>query len=235
VTLTTTEHVRLAPAGNVDVRPGDVLVSFDGQPVDDWDEFRALAEAHPQQEVVIGLERAGTRFDVTVTLATRTVDGRAQGFFGLSPKAVVEDVGMLGAVDVAVGNIGRATVASVRGLGALVVNFGDLIGAVFSNNPDTIDEVRPISPIGLVRIAGPIEISLQLLAFVNVFVGVLNVVPLYPLDGGHFSVALYEKIRGRQADVRRLLPIAAAVFVFIILLGLLGFYFDIVDPLQFPE
>jgi membrane-associated protease RseP (regulator of RpoE activity) len=126
-------------------------------------------------------------------------------------------------------------VAAAQGLGGLVVNFGDLIGAVFANDADTLDEVRPVSPIGLVRIAGPIELSLQLLAFVNVFVGVLNVVPLYPLDGGHFAVALYEKIRGREADVRRLLPIAAAVFVFIVLLGLLGFYFDIVDPLEFPE
>jgi membrane-associated protease RseP (regulator of RpoE activity) len=64
-----------------------------------------------------------------------------------------------------------------------------------------------------------------------VFVGTLNVIPLYPLDGGHFAVALYEKIRGREADVRKLLPVAAVVFVFIMMLGLLGIYFDIVDPL----
>jgi membrane-associated protease RseP (regulator of RpoE activity) len=63
---------------------------------------------------------------------------------------------------------------------------------------------------------------------------VLNVVPLYPLDGGHFAVALYEKIRGREADVRKLLPVAAMVFVFIVMLGLLGIYLDIVDPLQLP-
>ena len=44
-------------------------------------------------------------------------------------------------------------------------------------------------------------------------------------------MALYEKVRGRQADVRRLLPIAAAVFVFIMAIGLLGIYFDIVDPI----
>ena len=61
------------------------------------------------------------------------------------------------------------------------------------------------------------------------------VIPLYPLDGGHFAVALYEKIRGREADVRRLLPIAAAVFVFILAIGVLGIYFDIVDPIQLPR
>ena len=129
-----------------------------------------------------------------------------------------------------------ASSAAVQGLWGLVTNFDDLLGAVIGRgDPDVLQQVRPVSPIGLVRIAGPVEVSLQLLAFVNVFVGVLNFVPLYPLDGGHFSVALYEKVRGREADVRRLLPVAAAVFVFIVVLGLLGFYFDIVDPLQLPE
>ena len=95
-------------------------------------------------------------------------------------------------------------------------------------------QVRPISPIGLTRVASSVEIALVLLAWVNVFVGVLNVVPLYPLDGGHFAVALYEKVRGRPADVRKLLPVAAAVFAFIVLLGILGFYFDIVSPIELP-
>jgi membrane-associated protease RseP (regulator of RpoE activity) len=88
--------------------------------------------------------------------------------------------------------------------------------------------------IGLVRIAGPLEQSLVLLAFVNIFVGVLNVVPLYPLDGGHFAVALYERLRGRPADVRKLMPVAAAVFIFVVMLGLLGIYLDIVNPLRPP-
>ncbi len=88
--------------------------------------------------------------------------------------------------------------------------------------------------IGLVRLAGPLESSLVLLGFVNVFVGVLNVVPLYPLDGGHFAVAAYEKVRGKPADVRKLLPVAAAVFVFVLMLGLLGIYLDIFNPLEIP-
>jgi membrane-associated protease RseP (regulator of RpoE activity) len=74
-----------------------------------------------------------------------------------------------------------------------------------------------------------------MLAYVNIFVGTLNFIPLYPLDGGHFAVALYEKIRGRRADVRRLIPVAAAVFIFIMLLGVLGLYFDIVDPIPVPR
>jgi len=121
--------------------------------------------------------------------------------------------------------------------GALIGSGDDdassLLSAAVGDGEVPLD--RPISPIGLVRIAGPVEVGLQLLAFVNVFVGVLNFVPLYPLDGGHFAVALYEKVRGRPADIRKLMPVAVAVFIFIVILGLLGIYFDIVDPIQFPE
>ncbi|MDJ0959211.1 MAG: site-2 protease family protein [Acidimicrobiia bacterium] len=236
VTLETTQRLMPAPAAGVDVRVGDVLVEFDGTPIDDWEEFVELAQASPGETVAVVFDRDGTRVDIEVTLATRTIDGVEQGFFGISPLGVVEQPGVFGAVGVAAGDVGVASRAAVQGLWGLVVNFDDLVGAVFTDaDPDVLNQVRPVSPIGLVRIAGPLELSLQLLAFVNVFVGVLNFVPLYPLDGGHFAVALYEKIRGREADVRRLLPIAAAVFVFIVVLGLLGFYFDIVDPLQLPE
>ena len=106
-----------------------------------------------------------------------------------------------------------------------------MVGAAFGQDAAVLEEARPVSVIGLVRVATGLEFALFLMAYVNVFVGTLNVIPLYPLDGGHFAVALYEKIRGRQADVRRLLPIAAAVFVFIMAIGVLGIYFDIVDPL----
>jgi membrane-associated protease RseP (regulator of RpoE activity) len=58
------------------------------------------------------------------------------------------------------------------------------------------------------------------------------VIPIYPLDGGHFAVAAYERIRGRPADVRKLAPVAAAVVVFMVLLGLLAVYLDITDPLR---
>ncbi len=89
-----------------------------------------------------------------------------------------------------------------------------------------------MSPIGLARLAGPLESTLLLLALVNVFVAVVNVVPLYPLDGGHFSVALYEKVRGREPDVRKMMPIAAVVIIFLVTVGLVGVYLDIFRPLQ---
>jgi membrane-associated protease RseP (regulator of RpoE activity) len=77
---------------------------------------------------------------------------------------------------------------------------------------------------------------LLLFAFVNIAIGVLNLLPLLPLDGGHAAIAIYERIRsirGRRhmADVSRLLPVTYAVFLFLVLIGVSSIYLDIVDPI----
>ena len=112
-----------------------------------------------------------------------------------------------------------------------MIGFPELIMAMFGGDDEILDTVRPVSPSGLVQIAGPLELTLQLLAAVNIFVGVLNFVPLYPLDGGHFAVATYEKVTGRTPNVQKLMPVAAAVFIFLVTLGIMGLYLDIFKPI----
>ena len=125
---------------------------------------------------------------------------------------------------------------SLEGLWTMVRNTPELLGAAVGQDASTLEEARPVSVIGIARVANSgVPTAIFILAYVNIFVGTLNFIPLYPLDGGHFAVALYEKIRGREADVRPLIPVAAGVFIFIMMLGLLGIYFDIVDPIPIPR
>lgn len=236
------------PAALSEIRNGDTIVTFDGRPITSWEEFGEAADAHPGETVVIGVLRDGERIDITTTLAEVQkpvlVDGeplldedgdpvtRPGGFFGVTPTVATEDVGIGAAISESFGDLWFAMTQSVRGLWEMVINFPRVVLAAFGGDDAVLDTARPISPIGLVQISGPVESSLLLIAYVNVFVAVLNVVPLYPLDGGHFAVALYEKIRGRAPDVRKLMPVAVAVFAFVVALGLLGIYFDLVRPLQ---
>jgi membrane-associated protease RseP (regulator of RpoE activity) len=85
---------------------------------------------------------------------------------------------------------------------------------VLVGNTDIPNEIRPVSPIGIVSIgsqtADNIALFIGILAHVNVILATLNLLPLFPLDGGHFAVALYEKVTGRQANIRRLMPVATA-------------------------
>jgi len=238
LSFATTGSVQPTPASLAGIQTGDQLLAIDGVPVGDWDDFSGLARERPGMETDVTVERDGQQVDLTVRFAVREVDGDAVGFFGVSPTIVRERYSVFAGLGYAGSQLGEATVASVQGLWQMVINVGDIVGAAFGADDSALEEVRPISIIGLAQLGNEegvgFDFTLGLVAWVNVFVGVLNVVPLYPLDGGHFAVALYEKVVGRAADVRKMMPVAAAVFVFILLLGLLGIYFDIVNPLQLP-
>ena len=76
-----------------------------------------------------------------------------------------------------------------------------------------------------------------LLAGVNVSVGVFNMFPLLPLDGGHAAIATYERIRSRRgqryvADVAKLMPVLAVTIAVIGFMFLTGLYLDIAKPIQ---
>ncbi len=237
-----------APAAVAGTQPGDTIVAVDGMPVSTWEEFTDFARSNGGNTVSITVERDGSTVDLTATLATVerpviengevVVDANGDpvmettGFFGVTPEVAVENSGPIAAIPTAIGQFFEAILMSVNGLWQMIIGFPALVASLFGGNQEVLDTVRPISPIGLVRIAGPLESTLQLLALVNIFVGVLNVVPLYPLDGGHFAVAAYEKITGREPNIQRLLPVAAAVFIFIVSLGLMGVYLDIFKPIQ---
>ncbi|NHZ70270.1 MAG: hypothetical protein GWP18_01375 [Proteobacteria bacterium] len=236
------------PAALAGTMADDTIIAADGDPITSWDDFSDFAEANGGNDVVITVERDGQTIDLFATLVViekpLVMDGqivldddgepvmREAGFFGITPTPGRDYPGPFGMIPVAIGQFSEAVVQSLSGLWQLIIGFPSVVLSLFGGNDEILETVRPISPIGLVQLAGPAESTLQLLALVNIFVGVLNFVPLYPLDGGHFAVAAYEKITGKEPNVQKLLPLAAVVFVFIVSLGLMGVYLDIFRPIQ---
>jgi membrane-associated protease RseP (regulator of RpoE activity) len=106
------------------------------------------------------------------------------------------------------------------------------------------DADRPLSIIGIVQVGSQfaeddgIAAFLFLLAVVNIFLGLINLVPLPPLDGGHIAVALYEGVRSRIAhrpyriDISKLMPVTYVVFFLLTAFGLSAMYLDFVDPIN---
>ena len=105
------------------------------------------------------------------------------------------------------------------------------------------DENRILSIYGVARIGAEaasdgVTDVLILLVYVNIFIGVFNLLPLLPLDGGHVVVATYERIRsigGRthRVDAARLLPLTYAVVALLLLVGGVALVRDILDPVSF--
>ena len=87
--------------------------------------------------------------------------------------------------------------------------------------------------VGQTGSAGDWGAVLYFLAFVTVFIGLVNLVPLPPFDGGHLAVLVLEKIRGKQMDMRKLIPVSAVVMSFFIVFVLATILLDITKPINF--
>jgi len=111
--------------------------------------------------------------------------------------------------------------------------------------PISVDENRLVSIIGAVRIArelanvGWLEV-IAFLMLINISFGILNALPMLPLDGGHMVIATYERIRSfggktYHADAAKLLPVTYAVVVLFMLIGGIAMVRDVVDPIVLPN
>ena len=183
------------------------------------------------------------------------------GFFGVSADYQHPGVGVVGAA----GESARLLAATVRdvvfAIPTIVTDgLGGTLDGLRGDDPaaspaqtvrelevrrlDTShpDENRILSIYGVARIGAEAASDgasdvLLLLMYVNVFLGVFNLLPLLPLDGGHVVVATYERIRsfgGRshQVDAARLLPLTYAVVALLLLVGGVALVRDILDPVS---
>jgi membrane-associated protease RseP (regulator of RpoE activity) len=249
-------------ADRAGLRPGDDLVSIDGRAVDTFADVGPLVVDRPGATVPLVVERDGERLQLTATIGHRP-DEAEKGFLGIGmtfPDRPAVTGSPLRSVTLAAretGTVVKATVVSLAGFfsGGLgdfaseVVDGGsrssssvDGSGSGSGRAPDEGDEHRLVSIYGVARAGADMSEDgmagfLLLLAFVNISIGVLNMIPLLPLDGGHAAIAVYERIRsigGRRhmADVSRLLPLTYAVFMILVLVGVSSVYLDIVDPIN---
>lgn len=233
-----TEDGSPSAAALAGVLPGDRIVAANGQPVDRWSDLSAVLRSNPNRRIELDVMRDDTlvRLTPTLTARTDTSTGEQVGFLGVSPRVERERDNPILGVGKAAGDVALYTRLSVQGIWLFATNLGTLANAVVSDDEE-LDRVRPVSVIGITQFGAAssqagVNVTLELIAYIAIFVGVLNAIPLFPFDGGHFIVALYEKVTGRPPDMRKVIPVGAAVFVFVVLIGMLGVYLDIARPLD---
>jgi membrane-associated protease RseP (regulator of RpoE activity) len=123
-----------------------------------------------------------------------------------------------------------------------VLNPVNIIGHLTGSNTDP--NTRPTTVVGISKLSASIGDEagfgglLLTLAGVNVFVGLLNLFPVLPFDGGHAAIATYERLRSRRgrppyrADITKMIPVAMTMMAMLALLFFTGFYLDFAKPLR---
>ncbi|WP_460541209.1 M50 family metallopeptidase [Glycomyces halotolerans] len=245
-----------APAHAAGLQSGDEIVAVGGSEVAGWDSLvEQVSDLTPGEPVAVTVERDGRTIDYEVVPYSAEVE-LADG--------TTETVARLGVTPYIDPTIDPVLVAGpVQGVGDTVSYTGDMfretfiaLGKLPSKIPPLWDSIwgaeraddTPVSVVGASRLGGEMvqydqwAMFFMLLVVLNYFIGVFNLLPLLPMDGGHIAIAWYEKVRswwaarrGRpdpgRVDYLKLMPLTYAV---IILLGgfmLLTITADIVNPI----
>jgi membrane-associated protease RseP (regulator of RpoE activity) len=243
------------PALTAGLRHGDRIVSFDGAPIDSWTQLTTKVRAAAERPVTVGVERAGQQISVHLTpvVAERYAPDdpdviESVGFLGIRP-ALVRERQSPGKVATLVGAVSKDI---TRGMVNLPQRMVGVWHAAFSDEPR--DVRSPMGVVGATRLGGEVAaapapvadrivVFLHLLATFNLAMGLFNLLPLLPLDGGHIAAAVWEGLRRRVArlfgrryhghvDVARTLPITYAVAILLMAMAALLAYADIVNPVR---
>lgn len=245
-----------SPAALAGLRAGDRVVVFNGVPIRDYPQLTDLIRRNLDAEAGLIVERGGVRVALpgVRTVITGVPDpldpGRrvAAGWLGVRPEVRL----VKGGPGQVLSDMTQASAQSVVVLAQFPVKVYRVFADMVSGAPRDI--YGPMSVLGASVVAGEIatgdasagdKVALfaSLLASVNLFLALFNVVPLPPLDGGHIAGALYEaarrgaaRLRGRPdpgpVDTAKMLPVAYAVGGFLLLCGVVLIAADIFSPVK---
>lgn len=235
---------RVSPAAAAGLEPGDEIVGVLGRPVRSIEDFVQQVGSHVGEPLRVEVERNERRLVLEASPVMSGPPGERHGRLG-----VVLGTGNVIARDRTnpFSALARGTAETGAIMKAVVLRLGDVFGPsgirrigrlLLGLEDRQVDDVTSV--VGGARLsaqaaeAGLYEFFFGLFALFNVFVGILNLLPLPPLDGGHLAVLAVEGITRRRVDPRRLLPLTAVVGAFMVLLMVSLVYLDIVSPIPSP-
>ncbi|MXS20467.1 MULTISPECIES: RIP metalloprotease RseP [Pseudomonas] len=189
------------PAKAAGLQTGDRLIALNDTAISDWQQAVDWVRAHPDQQVKVTYEREGQRRDLSLRLGARRVDSTDAGYLGAGvapvkwPAEMVREIsyGPVAAVGEGIGRTWQMSVLTLVSLKKMLL--GEL-------------SVKNLSgPITIAKVAGASAQSglgdfLNFLAYLSISLGVLNLLPIPVLDGGHLVFYFVEWIRGRPLSER---------------------------------
>lgn len=189
------------PAKAAGLQIGDLIVTLDGQAVTDWQSVVERVRAKPEAKVALGIERAGRHEELVLTLAAKGEGKARTGYLGAGVAGGQWPADMLREVS-------YGPVAAV----------GQALSRTWSMSLLTLDSLKKmvLGQLSVKNLSGPITIAkvagasaqsgvgdfLHFLAYLSISLGVLNLLPIPVLDGGHLLFYMVEWVRGRPLSER---------------------------------
>jgi membrane-associated protease RseP (regulator of RpoE activity) len=237
-----------SPAVLAGVKIGDTVTAFNGVKVTSWTQLQtAIKDVKPGVPVSFTVDRDGRPVVLHAKLAEVPGHGAYLGIAATTvfqPQSLGSSIGYVGT------GFSQVFTGSVSALAQLPAALPNL----FSKDRSSTAAGNVSSVVGAARDTGDavaanvgweykVTFVLLLIASLNIFVGVFNLLPLLPMDGGHIAVVLWEMARRRfvrllgrpdpgLVDYRKLIPVSAAVFVVLVVFGSLLILADIVNPVN---
>ncbi len=196
LTLTVAEVIGNGPAAAAGVQPGDTLAALNGEPLADWRQLVTLIQASPEIPMELHVIRDGQSLSLTLTPERRESRDRVIGYAGVAPEVMpVADqyrfelsYGPLAAIGEGISRTWDLTVLTFQMIGKLLTG---IVSVDNLSGPISIAKGAGISAdYGLVYF-------LSFMALVSVNLGIINLLPLPVLDGGHLLFYVIEAVTGR--------------------------------------
>jgi membrane-associated protease RseP (regulator of RpoE activity) len=245
------EVMKSSAAQSAGIMVGDEVTSINGKKVSDWYKDVAAIRNSQGKELTLGIKRGGENLIITATPTMQTVDGEKRYLLGIINKTGLKRTGVITSFK----NAGIVTKDFLKESVKSLIKLPSKIPALWGQtiNGQTRDANGLVGVVGVARVSGQAVSSNDLsamerlatfvliIASLNIFVGLFNLLPILPLDGGHMAVAIadeirafFARLRGRPRpaaiDVTVLTPITMVVFVILAALTLLLLVADIVNP-----
>lgn len=240
--------------GRAGIEAGDRILAVDDEGIDDFQELADVVSGLPGETVTFAVERGGETTPVEVTIDevtryTQSGEAVATGAVGLASQPVSDAVKQFGpgeAVPATFALTGQVLEDTVRGVISLPAKIPGVVASIFGAERA---EDSPMSVVGASLLGGElVERSLWssfllMLASLNFFLALFNLVPFPPLDGGHIAVVLYEKVRdifrrlrglrpGEPVNYEKLLPITYVIAALLLAVGGIVLVADVVNPVR---
>lgn len=216
-------------ARDAGLKPNDVIVAVDGQPVSKPEDLVRLIGSHKGTEALITVQRPGESAPLTIPV-TPDADGKIGIAIGVHQELEFEQVGVGEAAGTSVSYSFALAKEMVRGIG-MMVGLVDKPQGLPEGATD-VHGVIAIVQLGAAAFDAGFYVFLDMLVRISMMLAVMNILPIPVLDGGYLMFYAIEKIRGKPLDRDLELRIKSVFMMLLLMLMVYAIFNDVFNPIR---